>query len=205
MDADRASPRLVRFRKCQSIGVALALDRHGRATGSDAIDLHRACHRRHEYLGGDSEPAGSIGDGDPMIPAGRRDYPGLGDGARQKIVERAARLERPGVLEKLQLQREGMTDAECPGSDLHHGRLADVRPYALMRRLDVGGCHRHDSPRSIRVTTTPCGSPKNSSCPSANGISSALSSTARSINRRTDEHARSSATEGDAPPSERPR
>ena len=63
-----------------------------------------------------------------MVSAGRGDYSRPRDGLSQQICDRAARLERPGVLQQLELQshRSGVP-SELRSIHGNHRRTANVR------------------------------------------------------------------------------
>jgi hypothetical protein len=63
-----------------------------------------------------------------VIAAGRRDYAGFGDFAREHIGEGAARLKRAGVLQEFQFEVEAdRIEAEVGASDGEDWSEADVR------------------------------------------------------------------------------
>ena len=65
---------------------------------------------RHEDRRLVAEPLRRIGDRRAMIAARRRRDAGRRNAAREQVVECAARLERAGVLEEFELQRERMVE-----------------------------------------------------------------------------------------------
>jgi hypothetical protein len=77
-----------------------------------------------------------------MIAARGRHDAGRRHLAQQQVGERAARLERAGVLQVLQLahQRE-RGQAEVGAADLERGRAADVRQDRRVRALDLLARH----------------------------------------------------------------
>ena len=90
-----------------------------------------------------------------MVAAGRRDHAGLRHVAGQQIGERAARLERAGMLKKLELERQRMAGkAELGAIDLHHRRPPDKGPdeplalsdhfrsYGICRRIHCNALPR---------------------------------------------------------------
>jgi hypothetical protein len=85
------------------------------------------------------EPLGCERDRDAVVsPRGGRD-PGGRNGAREQVVERAARLERAGVLEQLELERD-LGVGEGPAVGFEQRRVAYVRGDARVGRADgVGG------------------------------------------------------------------
>jgi hypothetical protein len=57
---------------------------------------------------------------------------------RQQVVERPARLERSGVLEQLELERETAgPQSEIRGVHVHDRRAPDVRLDALVRLANL--------------------------------------------------------------------
>jgi hypothetical protein len=75
-----------------------------------------------------------------MVAAGGRDHAGRGDGTLQQVGERAARLERAGMLEQLQLEGEGRRgEAELGGVGAQQRGVADVRADQAFGGGDGGG------------------------------------------------------------------
>jgi hypothetical protein len=75
-----------------------------------------------------------------MIAAGRRDHAAGRNRLCQQVRERAARLERSGMLQALELQRERpRRGAEIRKIDMEDRRVADVRPdQALVSAMQSG-------------------------------------------------------------------
>jgi len=72
-----------------------------------------------------------------MIAAGGRHHSCVGYFAKEQIGERATRLERAGVLEKLQFQAEGGgIQAEIGGIDLNDRCFPDMIPDELVGTCD---------------------------------------------------------------------
>ena len=89
-----------------------------------------------------------------VVAAGGRDDAGGRRLSQQQIGEGAARLERAGVLEELELQRErDRADAELVAADRDHRRPPDVRLDQRVRGRDrvaierrgAGGRHAQGS------------------------------------------------------------
>src|SRR4051812_39832617 len=86
-----------------------------------------------------AEPLRRIGDGGAMITAGRRRNARLRHRAREQIVERPARLERAGVLQKLELESERILQwqTEIGRIDANDRRAANMRLDARISRPNV--------------------------------------------------------------------
>ena len=113
----------------ERVRIAVALDREVGAVVADALHLGRRGDARHEYLGRLAELHRRIGDRRAMVAARRRDHSGLRYLAGQQIREGAARLERPRVLQELELERQRMAgQAELGAVDLDDRRAPDVGP-----------------------------------------------------------------------------
>jgi hypothetical protein len=78
-----------------------------------------------------------------MIAAGGRHHTAVGNRPGQQVGERAARLERPGMLQAFELQRErpGFA-AEIPEVDMEGRRMADMRPDQPFGFRDAIRCDR---------------------------------------------------------------
>jgi hypothetical protein len=71
-----------------------------------------------------------------VIAAGRGDHAGAWDFSRQQVGKGASRLERAGVLEKLQFEAQPDTgEPEIRAIDLDRRSASDTRPY---QALDLG-------------------------------------------------------------------
>ena len=64
---------------------------------------------RHEDARGLAGLHRGVGDGDAVIAAGCGDDADCGDGAGQEVGDGAARLERAGVLEELELENDAVS------------------------------------------------------------------------------------------------
>jgi hypothetical protein len=119
------------------LGVICAADDGLRAAGADPRDLRGGRDFRDEDLGGYAELLRRIGDGGAMVAA-RGGGAARGRGrAGKKIVERAARLERAGMLQALKLLRQGRGAGDRRGG-FKDRRATDMRRDLRMRRADVG-------------------------------------------------------------------
>jgi hypothetical protein len=89
-----------------------------RPVAADPPDLGRRRHRRHEDLRLDAERARREGHRGAVIAARSRRHAGRRDVAQQQVGEGAARFERAGMLQLLQLEDEaGARDAEVGAVD----------------------------------------------------------------------------------------
>ena len=123
----------------QRVGVALAADDQLGAVAPDARDLGRRRHRRYEDLRRRPHPHRRVSDGGAVVAAGGRHHAGGRDGAGQEIGEGPASLERAGVLEQLQLERERKGNQPEVGAGRGQGRRQpDVGPDDRVRLLDGG-------------------------------------------------------------------
>jgi len=116
-------------------------DVHVGAEALDPFALDRRARARHEDLGGEVELLGDEGNSGAVVAAGRGDQPRLADFAgghrAEHPVERAAGLERTGVLQQLQLEGHRMLESQLAPANLDHRRLSHPRPNAIQRRDDV--------------------------------------------------------------------
>ncbi len=90
----------------QSLGIAGADHDQFRAIVPDAGDLGGRGDVRDVDPRRDAEGMGGEGDGGAVVAARRCHDPGLGDVPEQQVRERAAGLERPAVLELLELEHQ---------------------------------------------------------------------------------------------------
>ena len=81
-----------------------------------AVDLRGGRSVGDEDLGPMAERPSGEGNRQSEVPAGAGDDAGLGHVGGEHLAERAAWLERPGVLEQLELQRERRVEPERPRS-----------------------------------------------------------------------------------------
>ena len=129
--------------------VARAADDHLRSVRADRVDLHARGDLRHEHARADAETRGREGDGDAVVPARGRGDAGVRRRAHEQVVERAARLERPGVLRELELQRHVDAVDEAVGAEQR--RPSDVRRDARVRGAHVVGGDARADPRLVVV------------------------------------------------------
>jgi hypothetical protein len=127
-------PRLARR---QRIGITLAGDDEVGAIVANARHLRRRRDGRHEDPGRHAKLHRRIGDGGAVIAARRRGDTSRGHLAHEQVGEGAARLERSGMLQQLELEADGgRAEAELGAIDLDDGRAADVRPDEPLGRRD---------------------------------------------------------------------
>jgi hypothetical protein len=112
--AGRGGPPL---RGLKRVGVTIAHhDQVGKLT--DALNLGGGRDGGHEDLGGHAEPVRGVRDRDAVVAARRGRHPDRWHVPEQEVGERAARLERSGALQLLQLERHGTAQVE-PQVELH--------------------------------------------------------------------------------------
>ena len=122
----------------ERVGVALAHHGDVGAVRADLLDLRRRRHGRHEDLRPHAQAHRRVGDGGAVVTAGGGRHADRGQRAQEQIGERAPRLERSGVLQELELERE------------RKGRKPEVRAAEGERRRDAhvrrdDGAHRLDA------------------------------------------------------------
>ena len=134
----------------QRVGIALAGDHQIGRVALDAFDLRRRSHAGQEDRCRHAEPHRGIGHRRAMIAAGCRDHAARRNRPCQQVRERAARLERPRMLQAFKLQRHrSRLAAEIREVDMNNRRMADVRPD---QPLGFGDALRRD-----RVVQRHCG------------------------------------------------
>src|SRR5690242_19617133 len=144
---DRARLRGVFERRFVGLGVLAADLDDGRAVRAQPRDLDRGSGRRDEHRRGHADRGRDVCVGQSGVPArGDHDPHPLvelsGLARRQHPVERPTRLERPGVLEQLELEPDG------PGVDLDDGGHPHVRGDPRRGVVHVGARdHRPIIPR----------------------------------------------------------
>jgi hypothetical protein len=82
-----------------------------------------------------------IATGSRNHPLRRHSVPRLG---HQNAVERPARLETPGVLQKFKFQRDSERQAKLPAVHTQHRRLANMRDNAAGRFVNGSGIGCND-------------------------------------------------------------
>ena len=127
----------------ERLGVGGTADHQVGAVGPDPGHLGRRGHLGHEDPGRDSELARRVGHRGAVVAARRRHHAGRRDLAQQQVGERAAGLERPGVLQLLQLEQQrpgrqpevGQVHADHRGPpDVRRDQRVDL-PYRIRRQL----------------------------------------------------------------------
>src|SRR6185312_12398863 len=92
--------------RLERIGIALAADLELGAVAADLLDLRGRGDHGNENRGAHAELHRRIRDRRAVVAARCRDDARLRQAAREQAVERAARLERSGVLQVLELEDE---------------------------------------------------------------------------------------------------
>ena len=107
---------------------------------ADPLRLRRRGDARHEDRRLLAEPHCGIGDGGAVIAARGGGDPDARDFAHQQVGEGAARLERAGMLQVLELEGEATgRQAEIGGVDVDDGGPPDIGPDELFCRGDASG------------------------------------------------------------------
>jgi len=142
VDLERAVLLRPALARLERVGVALALDHQLGAVGADALDLRRRRHARHVDAHRLAELARGIGHRRTVVAAGSSDYARLRHLAREQIGERAAHLERAGVLQQLELEAElRHTQAEVARRHLDDRRAPDIRADQRVDARDFIAIH----------------------------------------------------------------
>ncbi|MHC2740901.1 hypothetical protein ACVMFA_006688 [Bradyrhizobium liaoningense] len=143
MDGKRPGLRDMRLARGERIGVAAARDHKLCAISPDPLGLGRRGDVRHEDRGGNAEPLRRIGHGRAVIAAGRGDDTGLRHLPQQQVGEGAARLERSGMLQHLELEPEGR------GRQAEIGKIGVKERRAPDMRTDDRLGRRNPLPRNV--------------------------------------------------------
>ena len=101
------------------------------------VDLRGGRGGRDEDLGVVAQPASRERDGKPVVAAARGDHAARRDVGGEHLAERAARLERAGVLQELELDRDRNVQAEGSRAQLDDRRPSHVGGDPVPRREDV--------------------------------------------------------------------
>ena len=133
MDGQRARLLLPFLAGRQGIGIAVAAHHQFGAEIANAADLGGGRDRGHENLRPHALLARGIRHRRAVIAARSRDHAGVGNGAREKMGERAPRLEGARMLKKLQLQGHRTGSRPVPVQDR---RAPDMRADALISCRD---------------------------------------------------------------------
>ena len=122
----------------EGIGINLAPDHEFGAVVADPFELGGRGNAGNEDRRAQPEPLRGIGDGHSVIPAGSGSNPSRWRRAGQEVGEGAARLERAGMLQEFELQRDRLAvEAEIGGSDADDRRVPDIRPDQPLGGGDV--------------------------------------------------------------------
>ena len=121
----------------EGLGVEAVDHVHRRPVGTDPLDLHLGRGRRNEDLSWMPQTVRRVGDGQPEVPARRGEHSRLVDVGREHPVERAARLERAGVLQELQLEHESSRNTERPTFQLGDRCVSHPRSEEVAGALHV--------------------------------------------------------------------
>ena len=112
----------------ERVGVELAFDDELRTVAADLLELGGRGDRGHEDGGADAQPAGRAGHRGAVVAARCGGDAGGGNLPEEQVGERAARLERAGVLAQLELedQADRRVEAEVVAAGFDDRGAADV-------------------------------------------------------------------------------
>ena len=130
----------------ERVGVPVAHDGERRAVCADALDLRGRRHRRDEDLRAHAESHRGVGHRGAVVTSRGGGDAGLRDASQEQVGERPSSLERPGVLQELELQREGKgRKPEVDPAHLEDRRHSDIRPDDRLNLFDASPInHAHD-------------------------------------------------------------
>jgi len=122
----------------QRLGVRLAADDQVGSVAPDPVDLRRGGDARDEDLRRKPQAPRGEGHRHPVVSAGRRDHPGRRNPAQGEIGEGASDLERPRVLQELELEGDSHArNADLLASERDHRRAPDVAADRLLGGDDL--------------------------------------------------------------------